>query len=186
MKKAGKASKAGKRAKQATRGKPAGRKAGAGFDYAGLFAWVLGCLVAGSIGGLATYQNIPTWYASLAKPWFTPPSWLFGPAWTVLFILMGAAAFLVWRKRGVDKRAMPALGVFAVQMALNIGWSFAFFGLKSPFYGLVEIIFLYAAILVTIAKFHKIDRNAALLLVPYILWVTFAALLNYSVFALNP
>jgi len=164
----------------------ASKKAGAGFDYAGLFAAMLASLVAGSIGGIFTYPKIATWYAGLAKPAFTPPNWVFGPVWTVLFLLMGAAAFLVWQKRGSAKGAIGALWVFAAQFVLNILWSFAFFGLESPLYGLITIVVLYAAVLATIAKFWKVDRNSALLLVPYLAWITVATALNYYLMALNP
>jgi len=158
----------------------------AGFNYGGLAAAMLLSLIAGSIGGLATYPKIATWYAGLNKPSFNPPNWLFGPAWTILYLLMGAAAFLVWQKRAADKRANEALAYFAVQFFFNIAWSFAFFGAESPLYGLAVIVMLYAAAVVTIWKFWKIDRNAALLLLPYLAWMTFATVLNYYSFVLNP
>jgi tryptophan-rich sensory protein len=143
------------------------------------------CFLAGAIGSVFTYPSIPTWYASLNKPFFTPPSWLFGPAWTTLYILMGLSLYLVWQKGTKGKEAKQALYLFAAQLALNALWSFLFFGLQSPLYGFIGIIPLWLFILLTIWKFWNIDRNAALLLVPYIAWVSFAATLNFAVWLLN-
>lgn len=146
---------------------------------------VLGCELAGGIGALFTTPNIPTWYASLAKPSFTPPAWVFGPVWTLLYAMMGAALWLVRQapaKKGAKRMAYAA---FAVQLALNVLWSLAFFGLKSPAYGVAVIVLLWLAIAATIVLFWRFDRKAALLLLPYLAWVSFASLLNYSIFALN-
>lgn len=140
---------------------------------------------AGVIGALFTTPVIPTWYASLAKPAFNPPSWVFGPVWTTLFLLMGVAAFLVWQKGLEHKGVRVALGVFLLQLALNTFWSIIFFGMRSPGGAVVEIIFLWLAIAATIFLFYKISKAAALLLVPYIAWVSFAALLTYSIYTLN-
>lgn len=144
------------------------------------------CQLAGFVGSIFTTPAIPTWYASLAKPAFTPPNWLFAPAWTTLFVLMGLAAFLVWRKGLAERAARVALAIFALQLALNILWSVAFFGLRSPLGGLIVIALLWFAILLTILSFSRLSRAAGLLLLPYILWVSFAAVLNGAILVLNP
>lgn len=142
------------------------------------------CQLAGVIGSFFTFPNISTWYAGLVKPSFVPPNWLFAPAWTTLFILMGIALFLVWERRE-SEYFRPAVYVFSVQLVLNILWSALFFGLQSPFLGFVEIIPLWIAILASIVIFYRVDRRAGYLLIPYICWVSFAAILNYSVWILN-
>lgn len=141
--------------------------------------------LAGIIGSVFTTPSIAGWYAMLAKPEFSPPNWVFAPVWITLFVLMGIAAFLVW-KQGLDRKDVKiALGIFIGQLVLNTLWSIIFFSLHSPGGALVEIIFLWLAILATIAAFYKISRPAAWLLVPYILWVSFAMYLNYSIWILN-
>lgn len=155
-------------------------------DTLKLFISILVCLCAGVVGSIFTRAAIPTWYATLQKPSFTPPNWVFGPAWTILYLLMGIAAFLVWRK-GWDKREVRmGLITFLVQLVLNTLWSVAFFGLEAPLSGVIVIVGLWAVILFTILRFFKISAVAGWLLVPYILWVSFAAVLNISVWLLNP
>lgn len=146
---------------------------------------ILICEIIGMIGSLFTIPAIAGWYAHLVKPEFAPPNWIFGPVWTLLFMLMGIAMYLVW-KNGLDRRDIKiAFGVFACQLFLNSLWSIIFFGLRSPGEAFVEIIFLWLAILVTIIVFSKISKPAAWLLVPYMLWVSFAVFLNYSIWVLN-
>ncbi|MCX6008784.1 MAG: tryptophan-rich sensory protein, partial [Chloroflexi bacterium] len=140
---------------------------------------------AGLIGSIFTREAIPTWYAALEKPAFNPPNWLFAPVWTLLYIMMGVAAFLVWRKGLENKQVRIALIVFLVQLVLNALWSVAFFGLESPLYGLIVIAALWVAILLTVLKFYRISSAASVLLWPYLLWVTFAAVLNVSIWLLN-
>ncbi|MBI2610125.1 tryptophan-rich sensory protein [Candidatus Giovannonibacteria bacterium] len=149
--------------------------------------------LAGIIGSFFTVSVIPNWYGGLVKPALNPPAWVFGPVWTTLFVLMGIAAFLVWKK-GLDRRDVKiALGIFLGQLVLNMLWSIIFFGstsltlngLNNIGIAFVEIIFLWLAILATIIAFAKISKPAAWLLVPYILWVSFAAYLNYSIWVLN-
>ena len=155
-------------------------------DIAKLLISVLACQCAGFIGSIFTTPSIPIWYATLQKPLFTPPSWLFAPAWITLYLLMGISAFIIWR-RGVDnRRVRGALIIFLIQLILNSLWSIVFFGLKSPLYGVVVIIVLWIAILFTILKFFKLSTVAGGLLLPYILWVSFAAVLNISIWVLNP
>jgi tryptophan-rich sensory protein len=142
------------------------------------------CLSAGGIGSIFTFQAIPTWYQTLNKPFFTPPSWLFGPVWTTLYVLMGISLGIVWR---LNKSAQRTNGIriFALQIALNAFWSIAFFGLRSPLFGLIVIIPLWLAILQTIRAFKKLSAPAANLLIPYLLWVSFATFLNLAIFLLN-
>ena len=144
------------------------------------------CQVVGLLGSIATTPSIPTWYLTLKKPWFTPPNWIFAPVWLTLFFLMGVAAFLVWRRGIKNQQIKVALIVFAVQLIINVLWSFAFFGLRSPIAGLIVIVILWIAILVTIFRFFKISRSAGFLLLPYIIWVSIAAALNTSILILNP
>ena len=150
-----------------------------------LIVSVVACQLAGVIGSVFTTPAIPTWYAALAKPAFTPPSWLFAPAWITLYLLMGIAASLVWRVGLDQKQVRTALILFLVQLVLNALWSMAFFGLQSPLGGIIVIVLLWAAILLTILKFFRISTVAGALLVPYIAWVTFAATLNAYIYVLN-
>ena len=144
------------------------------------------CQLAGFVGSLFTTPSIPTWYAALRKPSFNPPNWIFGPVWTTLFVLMGIAAFIVWNK-GLDRKGVKAaLLLFIIQLLLNMLWSYLFFTLHSPLYAFVEVIILWLAILLTMVKFFPISRAAGYLLLPYILWVSFAAVLNFTLFRLNP
>ncbi len=149
------------------------------------FLFILACEAFGNIGTIFTIQSIPTWYATLIKPSFTPPNWLFGPVWTTLFALMGVSTFLVYE--GMTKRnsARTALYAFDAQFIINVLWSFLFFGLRSISLGLIDILALWIAIAITIFMFYKISKLSALLLVPYIVWVSIATLLNYYVFVLN-
>jgi translocator protein len=146
---------------------------------------IIACLAAGAIGSIFTRSAIPTWYAALEKPAFNPPNWLFAPVWTLLYVLMGVAAFLVWRKGLENRQVRIALIVFLVQLVLNALWSVVFFGLESPLYGVVVIAALWVAILFTVLKFYRISLTASVLLWPYLLWVTFAAVLNVSIWLLN-
>ena len=143
------------------------------------------CLVAGFIGSIFTTASIPTWYTTLEKPSFNPPNWLFGPVWTILFILMGISAFLVWRVRLSEPNVRIALIIFIIQLILNAFWSVAFFGLRSPIAGLIVIVILWVAILLTILSSAKVSITAGILLIPYILWVSFASILNAAIYVLN-
>lgn len=141
--------------------------------------------LAGIIGSIFTGPSIPGWYAGIAKPALNPPAWVFGPVWTTLFALMGISAFIIWKK-GLERRDVKiALGIFIGQLVLNTLWSIIFFGLHSPGGAFVELIVLWLAILATIISFAKISKPAAWLLLPYILWVSFAGYLNFSIWQLN-
>ena len=150
-----------------------------------LLASIAACQLAGVVGAVFTRAAIPSWYAYLKKPAFTPPNWLFGPAWISLYLLMAVAAYMVWQKGWQWPGVRLALAVFLVQLLLNFLWSPAFFGLRSPLAGAVVIVVLWLAILLTIFLFFKISRPAALLLLPYILWVSYASALNISIYFLN-
>src|SRR3989344_4730404 len=141
--------------------------------------------LAGIVGAIFTTPPIPKWYAELVKPEVAPSNWICGPVWTTLFALMGIAAFLVWQKGIQRKEVKIALGIFLSQLILNTLWSVIFFGWQNPGAAFVEIIFLWLAILATIIAFAKISPQAAWLLVPYILWVSFAGYLNYTIWILN-
>lgn len=138
----------------------------------------------GFIGSLFTMPNISSWYVFLNKPFFSPPNWLFGPAWSFLYLLMGISAFLIWQKRD-NPKTKPALGFYAIQLVLNALWSIIFFGMKNPGLAFLEILFLLGFIIITAIKFYQIDKKASLLFIPYILWVSFAAVLNYYLWILN-
>lgn len=154
-------------------------------DIGKLVICVVTCLAAGAIGSIFTRQAILTWYAALEKPAFTPPNWLFAPVWTLLYILMGVAAFLVWRKGWENRQVRIALIIFLIQLVLNVLWSVVFFGLESPLYGLIVIVVLWVGILFATLSFYRISRIAGVLMLPYLLWVTFAAVLNESIWLLN-
>ncbi|MCP1662105.1 MAG: tryptophan-rich sensory protein [Methanocalculus sp. MSAO_Arc1] len=155
-------------------------------DVALLIGTVLLSLSAGAIGSFATAANVAGWYQTITRPWFTPPDWVFGPAWTTLYILMGISIFLIlkvgWERRDVR----VATGIFALQLFVNAIWSFLFFGIPSPLLGLICIVILWFLILWMIIAFYRIRPVAAYLNIPYIAWVSFATLLNASIYLLNP
>lgn len=153
-------------------------------DVIKLIVSIAAPLLAGGVGAVVTTPAISTWYATLNKPWFTPPDWLFGPVWTLLYILMGLALFLVWRSPKSRTRDI-GIALFAVQLAVNVFWSFAFFGLENTLYGVLTIIPLWVLIAATIFQFYKVSKGAAFLMVPYILWVSIATALNTAAYLLN-
>lgn len=141
------------------------------------------CQFAGIIGSIFTASTVSSWYPTLIKPNFSPPAWLFGPVWVLLYFLMGISLYLIWQNKAKDNK--KSLIIFGIQLTLNVFWSFLFFGLKSPLYGLIDILLLLAAIILTIAFSFKISSYAAILLIPYLAWVFFATILNYSIMSLN-
>ncbi len=143
---------------------------------------IIVCQAAGGIGALATTPKIGGWYAGLNKPWFSPPNWLFGPVWTMLYLLMGVAWYLVWREKKENKRAIK---LFWVQLLFNILWSFWFFGLENPGLAFGQILLLVVAIWATIRNFWRISKLAGWLMVPYLAWVSFATVLNGAIYWLN-
>jgi tryptophan-rich sensory protein len=159
---------------------------GSGIDFTALIGFIVISQLAGVIGSVFTFESVSTWYSGLDKPFFNPPSWVFGPVWTTLYLLMGVAAYLVWEKRAETPAVRSALAWFGTQLALNTAWSIAFFGLRSPWAGVAVIALLWIAIIATIRAFWGVRRPSAYLMVPYILWVSFAAVLNLSLALMNP
>jgi translocator protein len=147
----------------------------------GLGGWLVLCY---GVAAVAAQAGPGAWYEQLAKPDWTPPGWLFGPVWTVLYGLMGIAAWMTWKEKGF-KGAGLALGLFGLQLTLNLAWSWLFFGLEAIGLALADIIALWATILLTIVVFWRENRMAGALLVPYLVWVTFAAALNFEIWRLN-
>ena len=141
--------------------------------------------IAAAIGSFFTSSAVMTWYTTLQRPSFSPPNWIFAPVWTILYLLMGISLYLVWREGWDNKDVKKGMIVFFIHLVLNAAWSIIFFGLQLPFYAFVEIIFLWFSIYLTMLLFSNVSRKAAYLLVPYILWVSFALVLNYFIFILN-
>jgi tryptophan-rich sensory protein len=141
--------------------------------------------IVGALAGFATMSSVNDWYPTLEKPWFTPPDWLFAPAWITLYTLMGIASFLVWRQGWAHGEVRWALGLYAVQLALNAAWSPAFFGAQSPGLGLLVIVPLLIAVVATTRQFWSVSTTAGAMMVPYVAWVAYATALNSSVWWLN-
>lgn len=144
------------------------------------------CQLAGFIGSVFTIPAISTWYAELMKPWFTPPGWIFGPAWIILYTLMGIALYIVWQKGLKQKDQKTATELFIIQLIYNAVWSILFFGFHALALSFIEILILWALIAKVTLDFYRIDKWAGKLMVPYLAWVTFASILTYSVWRLNP
>jgi tryptophan-rich sensory protein len=143
------------------------------------------CILAGGVGTIFTLPAISTWYVTLIKPPFSPPNWIFGPVWTILYILMGISIYLIWKKGTKAKKTRDAIYLFGIQLALNALWSPIFFGAKNLLLALIIIILMIVYIVKTIAAFNKVERKAGYLLYPYLLWVIFATFLNFSIWFLN-
>lgn len=143
------------------------------------------CLVVGSLSGYVTADSISGWYNTLEKPFFNPPNWIFGPVWTVLYILMGISAGLVWKSEVANSIKKKALLIFTFQLIANAAWSILFFSLQSPILAFVDILILLTLIIYTIKLFKPIHKTASTLLIPYLLWVSFATILNLAIVFLN-
>jgi len=152
--------------------------------WIGLVLFVLACLGAGGLGAVATTPEIDGWYRTIVKPEWNPPDWVFGPVWTTLFVLMGISAWLVWKPEGFRGAPIP-LALFASQLALNVAWSWIFFGMHQIGWAVVEILILWLAILATTVAFFRRSKAAGWLLVPYLGWVSFASILNFTIWRLN-
>lgn len=151
-----------------------------------LLASIFICLAAGAIGATSTVNSVNSWYTTLIKPSFSPPNWIFGPVWTTLFIMMGIAFFLVWvygEKK--NKLRKPALILFLVHLVFNTLWSIFFFGMQSPLLGFIDIVILWLMIATLAYLFYQVKKPAAYLMLPYLLWVSFASVLNFSILMLN-
>ncbi|MGL6180620.1 MAG: TspO/MBR family protein [Aestuariivirga sp.] len=147
-----------------------------------LAGFIFVCLAAGFGASFATAPAIIEWYPTLNKPWWNPPNWAFGPAWTILYILMAIAAWLVWKQ---PKDTKGALILFFSQLALNFAWSFLFFGARSPWLGLIGVAFMLAAVAITTVVFWRITKPAGMLFIPYLAWTAFAAFLNLTIWRMN-
>jgi len=141
-------------------------------------------LVIGAVAGIFTTREIPAWYATLNRPAISPPNWIFGPVWTILYVLMGFSFYLVWMEPAGNLRTL-AIAIYLLQLVLNFTWSFLFFYFKRIGFSLIEIIFLWLSILIMLFFFYRVKPAAAYLNIPYFLWVSFASLLNASYFSLN-
>ena len=150
----------------------------------GLGAWIGICFGAAFVGAMFTTPSVPTWYAGLIKPSWTPPSWIFGPVWSALYLMMALAAWLVWRRGGLAASPIP-ITLFVVQLGLNVTWSILFFGLHMPGVAFGEIVALWFALLATTIAFGRSTPIAGYLLLPYLIWVAFAAVLNFELWQLN-
>jgi tryptophan-rich sensory protein len=149
-----------------------------------LAAFLACCFVAAGVGAAVTTPGLDDWYVALQKPSWTPPNWVFSPVWSVLYVLMAVAAWLVWRQRGWS-RAGGELSLFGGQLFLNVLWSWLFFGLRNPAAAFGEIVVLWAVIAATLVAFWRVSALAGGLLVPYFVWVSFAAILNFSIWQMN-
>ena len=150
----------------------------------GLALWIGACFGVAFIGSIFTNPSVPSWYAALAKPSWTLPDWIFSPVWSTLYLMMALAAWLVWRQGGIASAALP-MTLFLVQLGLNLTWSILFFGLRMPGPAFGEIVILWCAILTTMIAFWRSTPLAGYLLLPYLIWVTFAAVLNFSIWRMN-
>jgi len=150
-----------------------------------LAGWLILCQAAGVLGSFFTIPSIPTWFEGLSKPMLTPPNGVFGPVWTTLFVLMAVAAFLVSKEGIIHQKVRIALAVFGVQLVLNVLWSAVFFGMHNLFGAMIEITVFWISIAATIYLFSKISRTAALIMLPYLGWVTFASYLTFAIWQLN-
>jgi tryptophan-rich sensory protein len=147
-----------------------------------LFIFIALCLGAAGLGAIATTPEIDGWYRTLAKPTWNPPDWVFGPVWTTLYVMMAVAAWLAWRVTGWRS---AGLGLFAFQLVLNIAWSWVFFGMHQVGWACIEIVFLWLAIAATTIAFFQRARLAGWLMLPYLVWVTFASVLNFAIWRMN-
>lgn len=141
-------------------------------------------ILIGLLGSVATASSVKTWYLTINKPPFTPPNWLFGPVWTLLFILMGISFYIVWNK-SYSTNTRFAFFAFFIQLVLNLLWSVFFFGLRNPWLAFFEIVFLWLLIIINIRLFYRLSKVSGYLLIPYLLWVSFASILNLSIAILN-
>lgn len=155
-----------------------------GTRWIGLVVFILVCLGAGGLGAIATTPEIEGWYKTIEKPSWNPPDYVFGPVWTTLFVMMAIAAWMVWKPEGIKAAAM-ALTLFAVQLVLNVAWSWIFFGMHQSGWAFVEIVILWLAIVGTTVAFFRCSKIAGWVMLPYLAWVSFASVLNFTIWRLN-
>ena len=154
------------------------------FEWIGLVIFIAICMGAAALGAMATTPEIESWYKTIEKPSWNPPNWIFGPVWTTLYVMMAIAAWVVWKPAGFKAAAAP-LTLFAIQLALNIAWSWIFFGMHQPGWAFAEIVILWLAIVATTVAFFRCSKVAGWLMVPYLAWVSFASVLNFTLWRLN-
>ncbi len=154
-------------------------------DVSKIIASIALCELAGLIGFIFTFSTIPAWYQTLSKPEFTPPNWVFGPVWIIIYAFVGISLYIIWTKRFRKDYTRNVLYIFFIQLLLNALWSILFFGFKSPLLAFADIIILWMSIALTMLMFYKISKTATYLLVPYIAWVSFAVSLNFAILLLN-
>lgn len=154
-----------------------------GAIWLGLIGWIIVCLGAGAAGAATTASEIDGWYGTLEKPTWNPPNWVFGPVWTTLYLMMSVSAWLVWKSP--QRKSLMPLYLFIGQLVLNVAWSWVFFGLHEPGWAFLEIVFLWLAIVATIISFTRCSPIAAIIMLPYLAWVTFASFLNFSIWQMN-
>lgn len=152
--------------------------------WIGLAIFIAICLGAGGLGAIATTPEIEGWYKTIEKPTWNPPDDVFGPVWTTLYLMMAMAAWLVWKPAGLKSAAMPLM-LFAVQLVLNIAWSWIFFSMHKPGWAFAEIVILWLAIVGTTVTFFRCSKIAGWLMIPYLVWVSFAGVLNFTIWRLN-
>ena len=160
--------------------------------YKSIFKFVISIIIcesAGVFGSLFTFSTVSNWFPTLVKPWFSPPSWIFGPVWVILYFLMGLSLYIIWNYKtqtlSKQKYRKQFFAIFGIQLMLNAFWSFLFFGLKSPLYGLIDILFLDIAVAMTIIYAYRVSKYAGVLLAPYMAWIIFATVLNLEIAILN-
>jgi benzodiazapine receptor len=149
---------------------------------------IIVCESVGIIGSFFTFSSVTNWFPTLVKPWFSPPSWLFGPVWIIMYFLMGLSLYIIWNSKAElskQKYRKQFFILFGIQLILNALWSFLFFGLKTPIYGLIDILFLDIVVAMTIIYAYRVSKYAVILLAPYMVWITFATLLNFEIVLLN-
>ncbi|HIH32055.1 TPA: tryptophan-rich sensory protein [Candidatus Woesearchaeota archaeon] len=151
-------------------------------DYVKLIVSIVICLLMGFIAGMSTSKSIDSWYSKIKKPSFNPPNWIFGPVWTILYVLMGISLYLMWTSK-IDNRL--AIMFFVIQLVLNFLWSYLFFSMHNPLLAFIDIALLWIMIILTMIYAYPVSQTASLLMIPYILWVTFASILNLSIYLLN-
>jgi len=149
-----------------------------------LMLFLLVCQLPGLIGSYFTVSSIPVWYAGLNKPWFNPPNFLFGPVWFMLYVMMGVSFFMIWNT-AAEFQKKTAVIIFSIQLVLNALWSIIFFGMKNPGLAFFEIVVLWLFILLSIITFHPLSKKASYILIPYLLWVSYASVLNFAIWRLN-
>lgn len=146
---------------------------------------IIVCQSAGIFGSLFSFEAVPDWYSTLTKPDFAPPNWIFAPTWIILYFLMGMSLYLVWKNKIKSKERKNFFIMFGIQLFLNAIWSFFFFGLKSPLFGLIDILFLDIFVIITMIYSRSVLKLATILLIPYLGWIIFATIINYKIVILN-